>query len=410
MEELNKNALKLRAYARANSAPVEIGQYGHDLSVHDELRAERVERLLNIVNYIYEKTKPVAIRDSILKKFINFATKAETIKSEYPHVRELSKTMLTHLTIIANPNQHVWARGVAVIEFMHAYKDLLDHPDARNFLNHHFKTPIDNHWPADMLTYMNEIYHELTVCFERTPGYLLMPAKELSMYGLMMPTGVLVPRSEGLEFLKAYDLHRTRMLIVEEFTTDVVRLQDYLKTINDPYRWLTWFMVITKGDKMPGIWTGAVIVETLKKTCKPEQIALGVLASRVALDYLASIGQVAETMHPIEGCEIPPGLLSSLTEPREESGTDRRNKYHKQGARHLARVVHSTDVSSVAVKLPAAFILDPRTCTISPDTVNSVADYVNERIGYENEIVLQTLLREGWSGSFEELVVVANAL
>lgn len=407
MEELNENSLKLRAYAGVNSAPVEIGQYGHDLSIHDELRAECVEKLKNIVNYIYEKTKPVVICGSALKTFINYATRAEKAKSEHPQVHELSKTMLVHLKVVSNPNQHVWARGVAVIEFMHAYKDLLDHPDARDFLR---LLARGSHWPADVLTYMSELYNELTVCFERTPGYLLMPAKELSVYGLMMPTGVLVPRSEGLEFLRAYDLNRTRMHNVAEFTADVARLQDYLKSNNDPYRWLTWSMVSTKGDKMPGIWTGAVIVETLKKACKPEQIALGVLASRVALDYLASIGQLAETMRHIEGCDIPQGLLSSLTGTREEPGTDRWNKYHRQGARHLARVVHSMDVSSVALKLPVEFVLEARTCTISPNTVNSVADYVIEHISCENEIVLQTLLRDGWSGSFEELVAVANAL
>ena len=411
MKELNENSLRLLAYAGPNSTPVELDRYGHDLSEHDEIRAMHLKKLQNVTRYIYENTKPVPVPVGALRKVYNFLTRADNTKSEYPYVHELSKTMLVHLKVIANPKQHAWVRGVAVLELMDTHKEIIDNPDTNAFLGLHCETHVDGMRSIDILPYMRDLYHQLNVCFERTPGHLLMPLQELTTYGLMLPTGVLVPLTGELNFLRAYDLHRTRILKVYRFSEDILRLQTYLKSNSDPYSWFTWFSVVTKSYEIPGIWTGAIIAETLKKICNPEQVALGVLASKAALDYLTSVGQIAETMHPIESCEIPDGLLSSLTELREEHGTGKRwNNYFVQGARNLERVVHSTNINSVALKLPTKFMLDSRTCTISPEMVNSVADYVTEHVCYENEIVLQTLLREGWSGSFEELVVAANSL
>lgn len=412
MNELNENALKLRAYAGADNAPVKLDKYGHDLSVHDDIRTKRIADLLSVFNYIYKNTKPVAIRVPTLKKIINFLTRAERTESKYPYVHEASEAILAHLRVIANPSQQAQVRGVAALEFMHAYKNLLEHPEGCTFLSLHCETygGLQGCVSTDMFSHLRELWLELTVCFERTPGYLLIPAKELHMYGLMLPTGVLIPRSNGPEFLSAYDRHKTLLKRVNTFKEDIRHIQGYLKSRSDPYLWFTWSTVCTKGDSIAGIWPGALIVEILKKSCIPEQVATGVLASRVALDYLAATGQIADITGYIEECAIPDGLLRSLTELREEQGTSRWGDYNQQGARHLNRVANSVNVSSVALKLPAGFILESRTCAISPSTVNSVADYVNEHVSYENEIVLQTLLRDGWSGSFEELVIAANAL
>lgn len=396
MDKLNENANKLRAYAGVADTPEIVDLYGHDLSLHDGLRQEYIQELKHIVGVIRITTLPV--QKSIREKISAFVHGTKQPVDKHSQVHELSETMLIHLKVVANPNQQAWVRGVATLEFMHAYADMLVHIETLKSFD-----------DADKKR-LKDIYVMLTTCLERTPGHLLMPAKELHVYGIMLPTGILVPQTHGLEFSRAYDRNRTRMEKVNNFYENILSIDGYLKSNSDPYSWLTWSMLYAKADATTGLWAGAIIVETLKKVCNPTQVALAVLACRSGLDYLAANGQIEETIHPLEGCEIPEGLLHSLTELREEPGNSRWGIYKAQGARHFALLDFKADICPVALKLPVDFMLDYRTCVISPNTVNAVANYVRYHVKDENEIVLQTLLREGWRGSFQDLVIVSNSL
>lgn len=410
MDALNENSRKLRDYRGPDRKTSQVTNYGHDITEHDKMRERCLAELHAFAATFHRKTEPAKVRETIARKVMNFfAKKKEEPAKTYPKVHEISGNMLTHLKVIANPSQPPRVRGVAAMELLYVYADMIERCEELQ------QIAAESHEEygrlEDQIELFKRTYLEMTSWPERTPGHLLMPAAELSTYGQMMPTGVLMTGSFGPELLRAYDMHRTREKKVKDFQDRVVLLHSYLKSGDDPYRWFSWTSAAGEGDKLTGLWTGAVLVGTLRKVCTPENVALGLLASRTSLEYLAATGQIEKTIRPAEGLEAPQGLLYALTELREEAGTGRWRDWNSQGARHLAQVAKGgVNLRSIALRLPVEFILDERTCKTSPSVVNDVADYVVGHTNDENEIILRTLLTEGWGGSFAELLDAARNL
>lgn len=410
MDALNENSRKLLEYLGPDKKNSQVTDYGYDITEHDKRHEKCLAELRMFAATFHRKSGPVKVRETIVRKVMNFfAKKKEEPAKMYPKVHELSGNMLTHLKVIANPSQPARVRGVAAMELMHVYADMIERCEELQQIAAVCHEEYDR--LEDQIERFKHAYLEMISWPERTPGHLLMPAAELSTYGQMMPTGVLLPVSFGPNFLRTYDMHRTREVKVKDFQDRVVLLRGYLRSNDDPYRWFSWTAAAAAGDKLTGLWTGAILVGTLRKACTPENVALGLLASRTSLEYLAATGQIEKTIRPAEGLEAPQGLLYALTELREESGTGRWRDWNSQGARHLAQAAKGgVNLRSVAVRLPVGFILDERTYQASPGVVNDVADYVVGNTNDENEIVLRTLLTEGWGGSFAELLDAARNL
>ena len=103
-------------------------------------------------------------------------------------------------------------------------------------------------------------------------------------------------------------------------------------------------------------------------------------------------------------------MAISLCESRIEPKLSRWPAYRQQGARNFNILADFIDTTNLAKQLPVEFVYSSRMCRIATSTVNSVSNYITDQVAPDNEIVLETLLAEGWSGTVESLVNAVNSL
>ena len=404
MENLNSNSSKILSYINASTTNPDTGEdishYPSGPREHNERRIACIGKLKEVVKHVLNVTTPSKSAYTFNKIFINFSKKPTQISDPYSKVRQECRNILVYLTCIVNPEQKPTCRAVAAHECVHSL----------DYIREHALLETDILYPQEFTDHLTVLFSELTGCLEQPPGHLLIPGRELHLYSSVFPTGVYASRLSNAEFMRGYDLDRTCAEKISKWRADLIRCANLLNSTGDPYRWLSWSFVVSKGDEFKGTWAGCAIVETLKKVCGPEHVANGIAGSRSALEYVSATKQGRSILKPLESSIVTRGMAISLCESRIEPKLSRWPAYRQQGARNFNILADFIDTTNLAKQLPVEFVYSSRMCRIATSTVNSVSNYITDQVAPDNEIVLETLLAEGWSGTVESLVNAVNSL
>lgn len=404
MEHLNSNSSKILSYIHALTTNQDTGEdishYPSGPREHNERRIACIRKLKEVVTHVLNVTTLPKSTYTFNKIFFKFAKKSTQVSDPYSKVRQECHNILVYLTCIVNPEQKPICRAVAAHECVHSL----------DYIREHALLETDILYTQEFVDHLMVLFNELTGSLEQTPGHLLIPGRELHIYSSVFPTGVHVCRLSSAEFMRGCELNRTSAEKVSKWRADLIRCANLLNSTGDPYRWLSWSFVVAKGDEFKGTWAGCAIVETLKKVCSPEHIANGIVASRSALEYVSATKQGRSLLKPLESSTITRGMSLSLCESRIEPKESRWPAYRQQGARNFNILADFIDTTNLAKQLPVEFVYSSRMCRMATSTVNSVSNYITDHVAPEDEIVLETLLAEGWSGTVESLVNAVNSL
>ena len=404
MEHLNSNSSKILSYINAletsRDTAEDISHYPGNPREHNGRRLACIGKLTEVVKHVLSVTALPKITYTFNKMFINFFKKPAMANDLHSSVRLECRNILVYLTCIANPEQIPADRAIAAHECVHSLEYIVKHVST------------DALFAPEFVEYITALFNDLTGCLEQTPGHLLIPSRELHIYSRVFPTGVHMSRISSVEFTNGYDLNVTATEKISKWDADLLRCADLLQCSSpgDPYRWLSWSFVVAKGDEFKGTWAGCAIVETLKKVCSPEHVASGIAASRSALEYVSATQQGRAILEPLERSTVTPSMAMSLCESRIDPTGGRWPAYRQQGARNFDILADFIDTTNLAKQLPVKFVYSSRMCRIATTTVNSVSNYITDHVPPDNEIVLKTLLAEGWLGTVESLVNAVNSL